>query len=226
MPDMPDEIPGIPYRFQRPEWLAEALTHRSAGRLNYERLEFLGDSALSLVVSRRLFDVRPEDDEGSLSRLRSRVVRRETLARVAREIGLGQHIRLGRDQLQTGGHRRSSILADVLEAVIGAVYMDGGFEACESVLLAVFDPVIQGLPDGESLKDPKTRLQEWLQARGRPLPEYELVREEGADHAKHFHVRCRLTDMDISAEADGSSRRAAEQAAAKSVLELCEGRST
>lgn len=222
MPDRPDEIPGIPYRFQQPEWLAQALTHRSTGPVNYERLEFLGDSALSLVVSRRLFDIRPDDDEGSLSRLRSRVVRRETLARVARDMGLGAHMRLGRDQRQTGGHRRASILADVLEAVIGAVYMDGGFAACEAVIRAVFDPVIDGLPDGESLKDPKTRLQEWLQGRGRPLPEYELVREEGADHAKHFHVRCRLLDEDFAAEADGQSRRGAEQAAAQRVLKHCE----
>ncbi|KAA9133273.1 ribonuclease III [Marinihelvus fidelis] len=225
MPARPDEIPGIPHRFERPEWLLEALTHRSLDARNYERLEFLGDSVLALVVSRRLFEVRPGDDEGSLSRLRSRVVRQETLARVARDIGLGEHMRLGRDQLHTGGHRRASILSDVLEAIIGAVYMDAGFDAAERVVRAIFDPVIDALPDGEDLKDPKTRLQEWLQARGRPLPEYTLVGEEGADHAKLFHVRCRLPDSGFDASASGRSRRGAEQTAARQVLDECEGAS-
>lgn len=224
MPSTPTEIPGIPYRFERPELLAEALTHRSRGSRNYERLEFLGDSVLSLVVSRRLFDLRPDVDEGSLSRLRSRVVRGETLARVARRLDLGPLLLLGRDQQQSGGHRRNSILADVLEAILGAVYIDGGFDQCERVIHAVFDEVIEDLPDAESLKDPKTRLQEWLQARGRPLPEYTLVDERGADHAKQFDIRCRLTDGDTEAVASGSSRRRAEQAAAQAVLDACQGR--
>jgi ribonuclease-3 len=212
-------IPGIDHLFSRPELLREALTHRSRGADNYERLEFLGDSVLNLVVSRRLYETRPDADEGSLSRLRSRVVRGESLARMARSLGLGEQLLMGPGELRSGGYRRQSVLADALEAVLGAVYLDGGFEACERVIRELFDPVIDALPDAESLKDAKTRLQEWLQARARPLPEYRLEAEEGADHAKRFRVSCRLPDTGLEEVAEGSSRRRAEQTAAAAVLE-------
>lgn len=211
-------VPGIPYRFVRPELLREALTHRSCGSENYERLEFLGDSVLNLVVSRRLFETRRDADEGSLSRLRSRVVRGDSLARMAQDLGLGDHLRMGPGELRSGGFRRRSVLADALEAVLGAIYLDGGFEACERVIRQLFDPEIEALPDAESLKDAKTRLQEWLQARARPLPEYRLEAEEGADHAKRFRVACLLPDSGLEESAEGSSRRRAEQAAAAAVL--------
>jgi len=220
------DIPGITYAFERPELLQEALTHRSRGSLNYERLEFLGDSILNFVVASRLYRLRPDDNEGSLSRLRSRVVRRETLARVARKLKLGDYLIMGEGELRSGGYLRDSILADALESVLGAIYLDGGYAACEAVIREVFDPVIEDLPDAESLKDPKTRLQEWMQARARPLPEYELVSEHGAEHAKRFHVRCRLPDSGREEVAEGGSRRKAEQAAAQLMLDAVAGADT
>jgi ribonuclease-3 len=211
-------LPGIDHEFSDPELLSEALTHRSHSTQNYERLEFLGDAVLNFVIASELFHVRPDENEGSLSRLRSRVVRGETLARVARRIGLGDHLQMGEGELKSGGFLRDSILADALEAVFGAVYLDGGFDAASRVIRATFDEVVQSLPDAESLKDAKTRLQEWLQARSRPLPVYTLVREEGAEHAKRFHVACRLDDTGYEAQATGTSRRKAEQEAAAAVL--------
>lgn len=217
---MKDTIAGIDYRFSDPRLLQEALTHRSAGSVNNERLEFLGDSVLNLVAAARLFERYPEASEGDLSRMRARLVRGSTLAELSSTLGLGRHIYLGEGEKKSGGFRRASILADGLEALLGAVYLDGGFQACRDVIIACIDPLIDRLPHVDELKDNKTRLQEWLQARGRPLPNYELQREEGADHAKVFHVSCTLTDNGLVAEADGSSRRKAEQAAAAVMLEL------
>ncbi len=211
-------LPGVPYTFRDPALLQEALTHRSRGQLNYERLEFLGDSILNFVVASRLFDLRPTNSEGDLSRLRSRVVRGDTLARLASNLKLGDHLIMGEGELKSGGFKRQSILADALEALFGAIYLDGGFEACRDVIHHICDPVILGLPDAEELKDPKTRLQEWMQARGRPLPEYTLIREEGAEHAKRFYVTCRLPDSAEKVEAQGASRRKAEQSAAQKIL--------
>jgi len=213
------EIAGLPHRFARPELLEKALTHRSLGRYNNERLEFLGDSILGTIVSARLFEARPDASEGDLTRLRARVVRGDTLARIATELDLGRHLNLGEGELKSGGHRRGSILADALEAVFAAVYLDGGFEAAERVIRHLCDPIIEGLPEAEALKDPKTRLQEALQGGGRPLPEYELLGSSGADHAKTFTVRCRLPDSGETFEATGGSRRKAEQAAARHALE-------
>lgn len=213
-----DRVPGIAYRFENPELLRAALTHRSTSGRNYERLEFLGDSILNFVVASRLYHMRPDATEGDLSRLRSRVVRGDTLARLASGLRLGDHLIMGEGELRSGGFLRSSILADALEALFGAIYVDGGFEAAEAVIRDVCEEVIEGLPDAEELKDPKTRLQEWLQARARPLPEYELQREEGAEHAKRFVIRARLPDSEDVAEAAGSSRRKAEQAAAALLL--------
>ncbi len=216
---MRDSLKGISYRFNDPQLLCAALTHRSAGVGNNERLEFLGDSVLNLIIARRLYDLHPEAQEGDLSRMRARLVRGTTLSDVAASIGLGEEIRLGEGELKSGGFRRASILADTFEALLGAIFIDGGFDACRAVVLRLFDPLIAALPAPEELKDAKTRLQEWLQARGRPLPEYTLVRESGADHAKQFYVSCRVTDDGTQAEMTGRSRRKAEQAAAGKVLE-------
>ena len=217
---MRHSLTGIEYRFRDPLLLRAALTHRSAGFGHNERLEFLGDSVLNMIIAARLFELHPEAQEGDLSRMRARLVRGATLSEVATSIGLGEQILLGEGELKSGGFRRSSILADAFEAALGAIFLDGGFEACRDVVLGLFDPLIAALPAAEELKDAKTRLQEWLQARGRPLPEYSLAREEGADHAKQFFVICRLTDDGTVAEERGRSRRKAEQAAAARVLEL------
>jgi ribonuclease III len=213
-----DAVPGIAYRFSDPALLRQALTHKSHGPAHYERLEFLGDSILNFVVSTRLFELHPNAPEGDLSRMRARIVRGRTLTEVAQGIKLGQQLKLGPGEMRSGGHGRSSILADALEALLGAIYLDGGYAACREVILALCDPLIRGLPAANELKDAKTRLQEWLQARGRPLPVYLLVGEEGADHAKRFHVECRLQDQDGAVRASGASRQRAEQAAAASLL--------
>ena len=215
---MKDSVAGIDYRFADPLLLEQALTHRSLGAQNNERLEFLGDSVISLVVSERLFELRPESREGDLTRMRARLVRGVSLADIASGIGLGKQLNLGDEAVKSGVHRRSSILADAFEALLGAIFVDGGYEACRKVIIDLFDPLIETLPDIEELKDSKTRLQEWLQARGRPLPQYSLQREEGADHAKKFHVTCLLPDDGTILEESGNSRRKAEQAAAGRVL--------
>lgn len=215
---MKHSVAGIDYRFTDPQQLHEALTHKSAGANHNERLEFLGDSVLNLVISNRLFELRPDAREGDLSRMRARLVRGATLADLALGIGLGNHILLGEGELKSGGFRRASILADTLEALLGAIFLDGGFEACRRVIVELFDPLIKSLPSDDELKDAKTRLQEWLQARARPLPVYTLQREEGMDHAKTFYVRCHLPDDGSMTEASGKSVRKAEQAAAERVL--------
>lgn len=217
---MKDSLAGIDYRFTDPKLLQDALTHRSMGARNNERLEFLGDSVLNLVVSSRLFELRPDAREGDLSRMRARLVRGVSLADVASGLGLGKQLNLGESELKSGGFRRASILADAFEAILGAIFIDGGYDACRGVILDLFDPLIDNLPSADDLKDPKTRLQEWLQGRARPLPEYELRREEGADHAKKFHISCTLPDDQTVVEAVGNSRRKAEQAAATQVLQL------
>jgi len=214
-----NSIAGISHRFKNPQLLDEALTHRSSGSTNYERLEFLGDSVLNLIISSRLFERRPEAQEGDLSRMRARLVRGTTLARVAAGIELGKHLNLGEGERKSGGFRRSSILADAFEAILGAIFLDAGFDACRAEILQHFDSLIDNLPEVEDLKDAKTRLQEWLQARGRPLPQYELKREEGADHAKQFTVQVQLPDDLSQVEATGGSRRKAEQTAAAAILD-------
>ena len=216
---MTNHIPGINYNFSDPGLLEKALTHRSVGSGNYERLEFLGDSVLDLVIADRLISLHPKATEGDLSRMRSRLVRAESLREVAASIELGTHLRLGVGERKSGGRRRASILGDALEAILGAIYVDGGYEACRDVILEVFQSSIEALPDAESLKDPKTRLQEYLQGRGRPLPKYDLLEERGADHDKEFSVRCSLKDSEQHAVATGTSRRKAEQAAAQALYE-------
>lgn len=217
---MKQTIDGIDYCFEDSDLLEEALTHRSIGSFNNERLEFLGDSVLNMVVSARLFERYPTSSEGDMSRMRARLVRGTTLAKIAGGIGLGHQLAMGSGELKSGGFRRSSILADAFEAVLGAIYLDGGFAASRDVIHSLFDPLIDDLPSADQLKDAKTRLQEWLQARGRPLPEYTLLHEEGADHNKTFYVSCRLPDDGVESQQSGDSRRKAEQAAAAGMLEL------
>jgi ribonuclease-3 len=195
-----------------------ALTHRSAPGPNNERLEFLGDAVLNLVIARQLYVAFPEASEGDLSRLRARVVSSEPLAEVAAGIGLGDALQLGSGELKTGGFRRQSILADALEAVCGALFLDGGLTAAERVIEALFLPRIAALPAAAALKDAKTRLQEYLQSRGLALPRYTVDRIEGEPHAQTFRVTCDVPDLGLSAQGRGSSRRRAEQEAAEGIL--------
>ena len=211
-------VAGIDYRFADQQLLEEALTHRSWGVNNYERLEFLGDSVLNLVVSSRLFELKPGASEGDLSRMRARLVRGESLTDIAGGLGLGKQLILGEGEMKSGGFHRASILADAFEALLGAIFLDSDYASCRTVILDLFDPLIEKLPGIEELKDAKSRLQEWLQGRGRPLPEYTLLREEGANHVKKFHVQCRIADDGSVMDASGSSLRKAEQAAAAKML--------
>jgi len=196
-----------------------ALTHRSAASQNNERLEFLGDAVLNLVVAEHLYRIFPDCTEGDLSRLRARVVSSEPLAEVAAELGLGDVLKLGSGELKTGGYRRKSILADALEAVCGALFLDGGLEVARRVIEAQFERRIASLPPPDALKDAKTRLQEYLQSRGRPLPRYTVERIEGEAHAQVFWVICEVQAPSIRAQGSGSSRRRAEQEAAERVLQ-------
>lgn len=207
------------YRFHDPALLQQALTHRSLGALNNERLEFLGDGLINFIVGAALYAAQPKAEEGALSRLRASLVCEESLAKIARGLELGDVLRLGESELKSGGYTRDSILADGLEALVGAVYIDGGFEAAREVCQRLFAGMLANLPDAETLKDSKTKLQEWLQARSRPLPRYEVLAESGPAHAKRFSVRCQLNDAMLATEAEGSSRRGAEQDAAQKMLE-------
>lgn len=210
--------------FADPALLARALTHRSAGSPHYERLEFLGDALLNLIVAEQLYARWPKADECAMTRARAELVRESALARVARELGIGAMLTLGPGEMKSGGHRRDSILADALEALIAALYLDGGFDACRQVVLPWFEPLLAALPPLHQVgKDAKTRMQEWLQARQLPLPVYALLAETGDDHDKTFHVGCSLLEPALASEGSGSSRRAAEQAAAEAVLAELEG---
>jgi ribonuclease-3 len=218
--------------FENRDLLGQALRHRSSGRVNNERLEFLGDSILNLTISDYLFRHKPEATEGALSRLRASVVREETLARVARRIGLGDYLVMGSGELKSGGHRRDSILADALEAIIGALYLDQGFHPAHDWVLSLFGDELVNLPDAQELKDAKTQLQEYLQRDRLPLPEYEVLEQTGQAHKQTFEVACRVACDGESFEtrASGSSRRRAEQTAARRMLktlrETREGKAT
>ena len=205
------------YHFTDESLLELALTHRSAGRPNNERLEFLGDALVNLVVAEMLFDARERASEGELSRLRAHLVSEPALAERARGLRLGDALKLGSGELKSGGFRRDSILADAFEALVAAIYRDGGYIACREWLHAVFAKPLAEV--GPPQKDPKTRLQEWLQGRGLPLPRYELLSERGDEHARIFDVVCAI-DQPRAARCEGSggSRRAAEQMAAEAAL--------
>jgi len=214
---------SLGHAFRDPELARAALTHRSAGGHHNERLEFLGDSVLNCCVARLLYDAHPRSDEGVLSRLRATLVSGETLAQVAAEIGLGERLRLGQGELRSGGMRRASILADALEALIGAVYLDAGFEAAADLVNRLLAGRIEQLPAASELKDPKTQLQETLQARGMPLPVYTLTAVLGDAHQQSFAVTCEVPTLDLLTAGEGSSRRRAEQHAARQLLERLPG---
>jgi ribonuclease-3 len=195
-----------------------ALTHRSADGPNNERLEFLGDSVLNLLLSERLYREFPMASEGDLSRLRARLVSEEPLADLASSMQLGELLLLGSGELKTGGFRRQSILADAFEALCGALYLDGGLEAVRAKVGPMFEARIAALPEPSTLKDAKTRLQEHLQANGRALPVYAVKRTSGEPHAQHFLVSCAIPQVSVETEGEGPSRRRAEQMAAQAAL--------
>ncbi len=214
---------NITYEFSRPQLLERALTHRSKSGENNERLEFLGDSVLNFVVAQRLYELLPEASEGHLSRLRASLVKGSTLAEIAADLDLGKELRLGSGELKSGGHRRDSILADAVEALLGAILLDGGFEAVQDYILGLWRSRFEDLPGEESLKDPKTRLQEYLQSRGNPLPVYEVLVVSGEPHNQTFKVECRIQALEIKTEGVAGSRRRAEQEAASFALEAIHG---
>ncbi|MEP6884939.1 MAG: ribonuclease III [Gammaproteobacteria bacterium] len=208
------------YDFSRPELCLAAMTHRSAGAEHNERLEFLGDSILNCSVARMLYDAHPLADEGALSRLRATLVSGETLAQIAGELNLGDHLRLGPGELKTGGFRRASILADALEALLGAIFLDSGFDAAAAAVAKIMGPRMSDLPAADALKDPKTRLQEALQAHGLALPVYTLTAATGDPHLQSFTVTCEVPVFGLAAVGEGASRRRGEQLAAAKLLEL------
>jgi ribonuclease-3 len=208
------------YVFTDPALCYTAVTHRSAGADQNERLEFLGDSILNCSVARLLYDAHARADEGALSRLRATLVSGETLAQIAGELGLGEHLRLGTGELKTGGFRRASILSDALEAILGAIFLDSGFDAASAVVARILGPRMSELPAAGALKDPKTRLQEALQGHGLALPVYTLTAVAGDPHLQSFTVSCEVPILGVSAAAEGASRRRAEQLAATKLLDL------
>ncbi|MFT6791946.1 MAG: ribonuclease-3 [Cellvibrionaceae bacterium] len=210
------------YEFQDPSLLEMALTHCSFSTKNNERLEFLGDALLSATVAQALFEQFPEEKEGVLSRLRSHLVRGDTLADIGREFALSDYLIMGEGELKSGGFRRDSILADTVEAMIGAIFLDSGMKACQNFIKETFAPRLQNLTVDKNLKDPKTRLQEILQARQLPLPVYDIVDTQGESHDQLFTVCCETALLSKSPRATASSRRQAEKLAAEHVLKQIE----
>ena len=209
------------YQFADLNLMHQALTHRSAGGRNNERLEFLGDAILGSVIAAELYDRYPQAREGELSRLRSSLVRREALAGLARGLEIGRYIKLGAGERKSGGHHRGSILADALEALFGAIYLDGGFASCRDCILSLFGTMLEQAPDPDRLKDPKTRLQEYLQSRQLALPEYTVQDVSGDAHAQSFRVSCTVSATEVMVtEGLARSRRHAEQDAAEKMLGL------
>ncbi len=205
--------------FRQPEFLRMALTHRSMGANNNERLEFLGDSILGFIIAQKLYDNFPKASEGVLSRLRASLVNQDSLACIAREHKIGDYLILGSGELKSGGFRRDSILSDAVEGIIGALFKDQGIAACENWILAIFAKKLNTLNADSEQKDPKTRLQELMQARGVFLPKYELISMSGLAHSQTFKIECIvLTDKKCLGE--GSSRKRAEQASAEKMLNL------
>ncbi len=209
---------ALGHAFGRPELLRQALTHRSFGAPNNERLEFLGDSVLNCVIAGALHDSFVALKEGELSRLRASLVRQETLADIARSLNLGDLLQLGEGELKSGGARRPSILADALEAIFGAIYVDAGFDAARTVIEPLYQPAMSRIDLNDSGKDPKTALQEVLQGRHLPLPRYALLATRGEAHAQEFEMECLIPELGIRSTGSGGSRRIAEQQAAQRAL--------
>ena len=211
-----NEASALGHRFADAALLERALTHRSAAHVNNERLEFLGDALLNLLVAELIYELHPRASEGDMTRLRAALVNGNALAGLARTQRLGERLRLGPGELKSGGHRRDSILADAFEAVVAAVYLDGGWSTCRSRVRELF---AQAVGEGaRTPKDAKTRLQELLQSQGAPLPVYELLDARGEEHARVFEVGCRIATLDALFTGTASSRRAAEQHAAELAL--------
>jgi ribonuclease-3 len=210
------------HRFADPRLLEQALTHRSRGAENYERLEFLGDGVLGCAVADELYSRFPQLSEGKLTRLRASLVREEALAEVGKSLGISEHLRLGEGELAAGPEPRPSILADAVEAVLGAVFLDGGYGAARKAVLAAFGPLIDRLDPDRPAKDAKTRLQEMLQARHRRLPVYRVVGVQGEAHRQSFEVECSVAELNLAATGTGTSRQRAEQQAAKALLDMLE----
>lgn len=208
------------YQFRRAELLEQALTHRSYSRsLNNERLEFLGDSILNLIISNHIYRRFDKASEGKLSRVRASLVKQDSLARVARGIGLGDYIHLGGGELKSGGFRRASILSDALEALIAAIYLDSDYAQAEKTVLRLFHDQLQAVDVASSLKDPKTQLQEYLQGQQKDLPSYQVRQTSGKSHEQVFTVTCEVGELDLQSEGSGSSRKKAEQQAARRILD-------
>jgi ribonuclease-3 len=214
-------LPGVlGYAFKQPALLRQALTHRSFGAANNERLEFLGDSVLNCAIASSLFRLYPQLSEGELSRLRAHLVKEQTLAEIARRRELGKHLVLGEGEIRSGGADRPSILADTLEALIGAVFLDGGFEAAEGVVSSLYSGHFDNLDPKTLGKDPKTLLQEYLQSRRLGLPQYNIVSTTGEAHKQLFQVECLIPDLAVRSLGKGHSRRGAEQDAARIAYQL------
>lgn len=215
----------LAYQFRDPDLLQLALCHRSAGKPDNERLEFLGDAVLGFIVADLLYRRHPAASEGDLSRLRSKLVQRPTLATIARRLQLGDYLRLGQGELKSGGAQRESILADAMEALVCALYLDGGLAVCTEKLQAWFGPLLDDLgSDEQPAKDAKTRLQEWLQAHKKPLPVYAIANISGSDHEQYFTVSCQVAQLPAAVQGSGASRKEAEQQAAAAALQQLEQR--
>lgn len=213
---------SLGHTFARPELLLQALTHRSFGSPNNERLEFLGDSILNCTIAAQLFDRFPQTKEGDLSRLRAGLVKQDTLAGLAQQLTLGDALRLGEGELKSGGFRRPSILADALEAIFGAVYLDAGFEQAALVIVRQYQTLLDAIDPKVSAKDAKTALQEHLQGRHYDLPRYRMIGIQGEAHAQTFEVECEIPELRITTRGQGASRRIAEQEAASLALPLAQ----
>ena len=211
---------ALQYNFNNIDLLEEALTHRSKQAKNNERLEYLGDSILGFVIAEHLFHLFPRATEGQLSRCCSKLVKGETLAKLAKALQLGDYLLLGPGELKSGGYRRNSTLADAYEAIIGAIYIDGGLVNAQAFLTSQFDALLNNLSLDDTLKDPKTELQEYLQSRKKSLPIYTIIETAGSDHEQVFTVQCAVDGLDTPTEGAGTNRRKAEQAAARRALEL------
>lgn len=211
---------ALGHHFSQPELLAQALTHRSHGGSHNERIEFLGDGILNFVIAAQLFERFPSLREGELSRLRSSLVRQETLFQLAQGLALGDYLRLGEGELKSGGFRRPSILADALEAIFGAIFLDVGFEGARTVIVRLYQPLLDDINPRQAIKDPKTALQELLQGRRFALPNYVLQGTRGEAHVQEFEVECRIPELDICVRGVGGSRRAAEQEAAQRAYQM------
>lgn len=211
----------LEYSFSDLSLLEEALTHRSYAAKNNERLEFLGDGILNFVIADELFKLYPDVQEGDLSRLRANLVNKDSLAKIAGQLALGEVVRLGSGELKSGGFRRPSILADAVESILGAVYCDGGFESCRELIIRLYTDRLAVSIDLQSLKDAKTQLQELLQSRRYSLPDYKVTDITGHAHAQIFHVKCSIEKMKIEVSGEGKSRRKAEQiAAARAIAQV------